>query len=138
VAVVSDDGPKVGVEEFYRTKDTESGQWLLGWRVENLTEQPVEFLSAWCPHGRFNSEERTYDPPLQARTGETATIEMPVRCEEPAGTVVENAFLILTTEWHEQQWRIFVRLRVVVSQEGVPGTAVELITTQRMGFSGVD
>jgi hypothetical protein len=62
---------------------------------------------------------------------------MSVACNEPAGAVIENGFLILSVEWLDKQWRIFVRLRVIINEEGVPETATELITTQRVGFSGV-
>ena len=86
-------------------------------------------------HGKFRSEERFFDPPLQAAAGKAATIEMPVLCDEPVGAVIENGFLILLVEWLDKHWRIFVRLRVIVNQQGVPETATELITTQRVGFS---
>jgi hypothetical protein len=138
VATASDDGPRVAVEELRRSIEGEHGRWLFEWRIQNLTEKPIKFLTARCPHGQFRSDERFFDPPRDAAAGRNATIEMPVVCDEPAGAVVENAFLILTTEWRADKWRIFVRLRVVVDQEGVPGTAAALITTQRFGFSGID
>lgn len=97
----------------------------------------MSFLTARYPHGQFRSPERIFDPPLQAAAGKTATIEMPVRCDEPAGAVIENGFLILLVEWFDKQWRIFVRLRATINQQGVPETVTELITTQRVGFSGV-
>jgi hypothetical protein len=137
VTTVSDDEPKVAVEELRRSREVGSDHWLFGWRIQNLTGQPIKFLAARCPHGQFRSEERFFDPPLQAAAGKTATIEMPVLCDEPAGNVIENGFLILLVEWLDKRWRIFVRLRVTVSQQGVPETATELITTQRVGFSGV-
>lgn len=138
MATVSDAGPRVAVEELHRSKEAEHGRWLFAWRIQNLTEEPITFVAARCPHGQFRSEERFFDPPLHAAAGRNAIIEMPVLCDEPAGVVVENGFLILTTEWHEDKWRIFVRLRVMVDKEGIPGTAAALITTQRVGFSGID
>jgi hypothetical protein len=137
VATVSDAGPRVAVEELHRSKEAEHGRWLFAWRIQNLTEEPITFVAARCPHGQFRSEERFFDPPLHAAAGRNAIIEMPVLCDEPAGTVIENGFLILLVEWLDKRWRIFVRLRVTVSQQGVPETATELITTQRVGFSGV-
>jgi hypothetical protein len=137
VATVSDDEPKISVEEIRRSKEVERGRWLFGWRVQSLTEPPITFLAARCPHGQFKSEERFFEPPLQADAVQAATIEMPVLCDEPVGAVIENGFLILLVEWLDKQWRIFVRLRVIVNQQGVPETATELITTQRVGFSGV-
>ena len=138
MATASDDGPRVAVEELRRSIEGEHGRWLFEWRIQNLTEKPIKFLTARCPHGQFRSEERFFDPPRDAAAGRNTTIEMPVLCDEPAGAVVENAFLILTTEWREDKWRIFVRLRVMVDKEGIPGTAAALITTQRVGFSGID
>lgn len=138
MATVGDAGPRVAVEELRRNREVDHGYWLFAWRIQNLTEEPITFLAARCPHSQFRSEERFLDPPPHAAAGGNATIEMPVLCDEPAGAVVENAFLILTTEWHEDKWRIFVRLRVTVDKEGVPGTAAALITTQRVGFSGID
>jgi hypothetical protein len=137
VATVSDDGPRVAVEELRRSRGVENGRWLFEWRIQNLTEQAISFLAARCPHGQFRSEERFFDPPLHAAAGRNATIEMPVLCDEPAGTVIENGFLILLVEWLNNRWRIFVRLRVTINQQGEPETATELITTQRAGFSGV-
>ena len=137
MAIVSDYEPKISVEEIRRSKEVERGRWLFGWCVQNLTELPIKFLVARCPHGQFKSEERFFDPPLQAAAGQAATIEMPVLCDEPVGAVIENGFLILLVEWLDKHWRIFVRLRVIVNQQGVPETATELITTQRVGFSGV-
>ena len=112
---VSNDEPKVAVEEFRRSREVENGRWLFGWRIQNLTEQPINFLAS----------------------RRAATIEMSVRCDEPAGAVIENGFLILLVEWVNDRWRIFVRLRVTINQQGEPETATELTTTQRVGFSGV-
>ena len=134
---VSEDEPKVAVEELRRNREVGSGCWLFSWRIQNLTEQPIQFFAARCPHGQFRSDERFFDPPLYAAAGKNATIEMPVRCNEPAGAVIENGFLILLVEWLDKQWRIFVRLRVFINEEGEPKTVTQLITTQRVGFSGV-
>jgi hypothetical protein len=135
---VSRDGPKIAVEELRRNREVGSDRWLFGWRIQNLTQQPTKFLAARCPHGKFRSGERIFDPPLYAAGGKNATIEMPVLCNEPAGTIVDNAFLILLVEWLETSWRLFVRFRVTINEKGEPETATELITTQRAGFSGVD
>ena len=135
---MSNDGPKVAVDELSRSRETESGRWMIAWRVQNLADQPLRLLAARCPHGQFRSAERVFDPPLQADAGRAGTIEMSVSCAEPAGAVIENGFLILLVEWLKDRWRIFVRLRVTINQQGVPGRATQLITTQRVGFSGVD
>jgi hypothetical protein len=138
VETVSDDEPTISVEEIRRSREVDRGRWLFGWRVQNLTQQPVGLLAAWCPHGQFKSDKRDFDPDLQAASGQAVTVEMHVSCDAPAGAVIENAFLILLTEWGGRKWRIFVRLRVTIDQEGIPGTTAELITNQRVGFSGID
>jgi hypothetical protein len=137
MSAVVEDGPKISAEQVRRNREVGSDRWLFGWRIQNLTEQPIRFLAARCPHGQFRSEERFFEPPLQAAAGKSTTIEMSVRCDEAPGIVIENGFLILLVEWLDKQWRIFVRLRVIVNQQGVPETATELITTQRVDFSGV-
>ena len=136
--MVRDDGPKVAVDERHGDRESGSGRWLFGWSVQNLTGQPIKFFAARCPHGQFKSEERSFDPPLQAAPGKATTIEMSVRCDEPAGAVIENGFLILLVDWQNARWRIFVRLRVTINPQGLPTTATQLITTQQVGFSGVD
>src|SRR5207247_10868936 len=108
---VSEDEPKVAVEELRRNREVESGRWLFGWRIQNLTERPINFLAARCTHGKFRSDERIFDPRLHATAGNNATIEMSVLCDEPAGTIVEKAFLILWGEWLDASWGLFVRFR---------------------------
>ena len=121
MSAVVEDGPKISAEQVRRNREVGSDRWLFGWRIQNLTEQPIKFLAARCPHGQFRSEERFFEPPLQAAAGKTTTIEMSVRCDEPAGAVIENGFLILLVEWLDKQWRVFVRLRVTINQQGEPG-----------------
>jgi hypothetical protein len=134
---VSDDEPKISVEEIRRSKEVERGRWLFGWRIKNLTQQPTKFLAAQCPHGKFRSGEKIFEPAIYAAGGKNATVEMSVFCNELAGTIIENAFLILLVEWLETSWRFFVRFRVTINEKGEPETATELITIQRVGFSGV-
>ena len=89
------------------------------------------------PHGQFKSAKLKFEPSLDLAPGEQRDFAVLVRCDEPPGLVTENAFVIFYAVWFNQSWRIFVRLRVVVDSKRVPGTAVELITTQHAGFSGV-
>jgi hypothetical protein len=113
------------------------GQWLIRWRIQNLTEQTIKVIAARLPHGKFRSEEKKFSPSLEIAPGRgTAEFEIPVRCDEPLGTIVENAFVILFAEWRGVLWRIFVRLRITMGQESEPTTKTELITFQRVGFSG--
>jgi hypothetical protein len=51
--------------------------------------------------------------------------------------VTENAFLIFHARWRGEEWRVFIRIRVFVVAQGEPQASTELITAQRVGFSGV-
>ncbi|MGH7835396.1 MAG: hypothetical protein ACREQK_17270 [Candidatus Binatia bacterium] len=62
-------------------------------------------------------------------------LEFTVKCEEPPGTVVENAFLILRVNWSKAPWLILARLRVSVDDNGAPQSVTEAITAQPVGFA---
>lgn len=123
------------VEQLSRLRAEGPGRWLVAWRIQNLGEGTLKLLSGRLPHSLFRCEERELEAVHALRPKESARLEFPVQCEEPPGTIVENAFLILSVLWREEPWRILARLRVSVDREGGPETATELITTQRVGFS---
>lgn len=128
-------GPNVVVESACRGAASACGRWLCTWRIHNLGQEPLELLAAGLPHSRFRSEEQELSPAPKLLPGESARFALAVACCEPAGTVVENAFLILRVLWREQPWRIFARLRVVCDQHNVPENSTEVVTTQPVGFS---
>jgi hypothetical protein len=128
-------GPSVAVEAACHCVASACGRWLCTWRIQNLAQEPLQILAAWLPHSRFRSEEQELSPAPKLLAGESARLALAVACHEPAGTVVENAFLILRVLWREQPWRIFARLRVVFDQHSVPENSTEVVTTQRVGFS---
>ena len=113
------------------------GYWTLAWKVKNLAADGIQLLTVSLPHGQFKSAELQFEPAVNLAPGEQRNFAILVRCDEPPGLVTENAFVIFYAVWFNQSWRIFVRLRVVVDSKRVPGAAVELITTQQVGFSGV-
>jgi hypothetical protein len=113
------------------------GLWNVGWRVENIGAHPIQLLTVRLPHGQFKSEEHCFEPGTELRSGERTWFHVTIRCREPEGLVTENAFLIFHVLWFGETWRIFVRLRVVVNSKGEPQTAIESITTQKAGFSGI-
>ena len=76
-------------------------------------------------------------PVLEVAGGARKQFLSAVRCSEPAGLVTENGFVIFHCDWRAEAWRIFVRIRVAVNERGEPQTATELITTQKIGFSGI-
>ena len=130
-------GPKVVVESACRSVVAACGRWLCTWRVHNLSQEPLQLLAAGLPHSRFRSEKQELSPAPQLLPGESTRLALAVACSEPAGTLVENACLILRVLWREQSWRIFARLRVVCDQHMVPENSTEVITTQPVGFSSL-
>ena len=135
---MSGDSPQITVEQINRIKRPRTGHWVFQWRIENRTDHSLRLWSVRAPHGKFKADERELKPGLEIGSGKNSSIELIVVCDEPAGAIVENAFLILLVEWLQAKWRLFVRFRVTIDQQGGPETATELITTQRVGFSGVD
>lgn len=107
----------------------------MAWQIQNLGQGTLKILSARLPHSLFRCEEREFAAVLTLQAKESARLELPVKCAEPPGTIVENAFLILRVLWSEEPWRILARLRVSVNKEGAPETATELVTAQPVGFS---
>jgi hypothetical protein len=112
--------------------------WNIGWLIENRGRDSVEVLAARLPHGQFKSAELGFEPALILAPGESKEFHVSVRCNEPVGLVTENAFLIFNINWSGEPWRIFVRIRVTMNADGRPETETEAITTQRVGFSGID
>jgi hypothetical protein len=135
VATASVLEPTVGVEPACPSSASACGRWLCTWRIQNLSQEPLQLLSAGLPHSRFRSEEQELSPAPELIPGESAQLTLAVACIEPAGTVLENAFLILRVQWRERLWRIFARLRVIFDQHSVPENSTVVITTQPVGFS---
>jgi hypothetical protein len=112
-------------------------RWSIGWAVTNTGASRLIVVAVYLPHGQFKSDEHRFEPALDLAPGESRQFRLAVRCDEPVGLVTENAFVIFSAIWLEEAWRIFVRIRVVMNGQGEPETATELITSQKVGFSGV-
>ena len=119
------------------TGGSRASGWNIAWFVENDSADPLEILAVHLPHGQFKAEERRFTPPLKVGPGQSREFQTLVHCDEPTGLVTENGFVIFSVIWRRQAWRIFVRVRVVMIPEGKPETAIELITTQKVGFSAM-
>lgn len=102
----------------------EEGVWQASWRLRAVDE-PVQVLEAWLPHDHFNRERWRFNPPLMV---EDTVLEAEVSCEDPAGTVIENAFLILRTP----DRRVFARLTVLIDGDGVPRQRCDAVTVQEV------
>jgi hypothetical protein len=114
-----------------------TGDWNIGWRVQNTGAKSVKLNSVRLPHGQFKAAEKQFDPPLELSAGLSAQFQTLVYCNAPAGLVIENAFLLFHAIWDGDPWRIFARIRVAVNDRGKPESTTELVTTQKVGFSGV-
>jgi hypothetical protein len=129
--------PHVSLRQLSATQAGAMGFWNVCWQVENLGAEGLRINSVRMPHGQFKLDEQSFAPGLDLAPGGSAQFHSLVQCHEPAGLVTENAFVIFHCQWRDEAWRIFIRIRVVVMADGAPETAVELITTQKVGFSGI-
>ena len=111
------------------------GAWHVAFDVRNTGDGPVRLLEAWLPHGRFRAEAvpLAAQPPLAS--GAIVRLEFTVGFDEPAGELVENAFVILRVQWEGQEWRVLTRLAVTADADGSPAASTELITAHPVGFS---
>ena len=130
--------PKVSLRQVSAGRDAATNCWNICWEVENLGSEALKIVSLRLPHGQFKSDEQCFTPALELAGGWSKQFSSLVHCENAPGLVTENAFVIFHCRWRGNTWRIFVRIRVTVKAgDGVPETATELITTQKVGFSGI-
>ena len=137
MAALSPAEPKIVLRQLSVARDAATNGWNIRWEVENLGSDTVNILSARLPHGQFKADEQQFTPPLELSGGGSEQFQSLVHCAEPEGLVTENAFVIFHCQWRGEAWRIFVRIRVTVKTDGEPETATELITNQKVGFSGI-
>ena len=129
--------PQIVLAQVSANRNVVMECWSIGWEIENQGADSLKILAARLPHGQFKSEEYRFEPALELASGKKTEFTVSVRCNEPAGLVTENAFVIFRVIWLGEPWRIFVRIRVVVADDGKPQTETESTTTQKVGFSGV-
>jgi len=130
--------PRIALTQISAKATEGEARWSMGWAVENRGDESLAIHSVRLPHGQFKSDELRFDPARVLPPGEKVSFTIPVRCHEPPGWVTENAFVIFYATWLGQRWRIFARVRVTVAGDGSPETAIESITAQKAGFSGID
>ena len=124
--------PRAAVEPLAVTR-AGPGTWKVRWRVTNEGE-PTHLTAIAVPHGKFRSPDHAIDVALAA--GGTFEPQLEIASAEPAGTEIENTFLILTAEAGSKTWRILTRMRVRVGADGVPHPVTERMDVQEVGFSG--
>ena len=128
-------GPKVGVAPMGFRPSEPRGHWLGTWQVRNDGTEPLTLLSAWEPHGRFRAVERSLSDAPVLEPSESLELVLPVAFDETPGTEVENAFLILRLLERNDPWRVLARLTARAEPDGGLSARVEIVTTQRVGFS---
>jgi hypothetical protein len=138
VVVETENEPQIALEQISVEKIDRPGYWKLGWKIKNVAPHAIKLLAGRLPHGQFKSEEWHFEPAMELLAQQEANFYVPVRCAEPEGLVTENGFVILQISWQGTPWRVFVRVRVVVNARGEPSATTELITTQKLGFTGVN
>jgi len=129
--------PELSLEQIAVEPREIAGEWRVTFRVVNRGAGRLEIDAARLPHGQFKSENIRFARPLLLDAQADANFTAEVHCKEPPGLVTENAFVLLYVRYLGESWRIFVRVRVVVDKNGLPDSAVESITVQQVGFSGV-
>ena len=112
--------------------------WRIDWLVETESANTLRILAVRLPHGQFKSDERRFDPAIELSAGQRSQFQTFVHCDEPMGLVTENAFAIFSVNWLGEPWRVFARLRVMMTSDGRLETATELITAQKVGFSEIE
>jgi hypothetical protein len=125
-------GPRVRVTTVGKAAPLGQGQWQQRWELVNDADLPLEVTSAWLPHARFRSDQMNYEPPLVVEAGGMLALDLAVSADSEGGPVVENGFILLRTRWREEPWRIFVRVRVTLDEDGRPTPSTQAIQTQRI------
>jgi len=129
--------PEIAVKQERLTRDRAMARWCILWQIINTGPVPFAVQSLKLPHGQFKADEYKFEPVINLSPGAMREIQTWVRCDEPQGLVTENGFLLFELNCGGADWRVFVRIRVVVNERGEPHARVERITRQRVGYSGV-
>ena len=131
-AAVAIASPAVRVEPI-GAAEREAEGWRTTWRIANADDRAVRAVSATAPHSKFRAETSL---DLEVAPRSSASFALVVRVDGRAGDEIENAFVILLVDADDAQWRVLVRLRVPLTDDGRPEPRVESTTVQRVGFSG--
>jgi len=135
--VQSTSEPRIALRQIALARDAAAGCWNIRWQLDNRGGDALTIDAVRLPHGQFKSALRHFTPALEVAAGASEGFHTIVQCQEPAGSITENAFVIFHGQWRGAAWRIFARIRVHVDVAGEPHAATELITTQKVGFSGI-
>ena len=107
--------------------------WRVRWRVTNVGAEHVRLVAVRAPHSRFRSDPSD----LNTLVAESAMVEHVLRVEAAPGEEIENAFVIFIVVKEQETWRVLFRVRVKMSDDGMPAPMVEAMSAHRVGFSEV-
>jgi hypothetical protein len=124
--------PRVAVAPLAVTRAA-AGTWKVRWRITNQGDA-LRLVQIVAPHGKFRSRDHAIDVALAPDGSFEPQLE--IACAEPAGSEIENTFLIVTAEAAAKSWRILARMRVRVDGDGVPHPVTERVDVQEVNFSG--
>lgn len=130
--------PHISLCQMFVYAEAKKSLWNVGWRIENLDRDVLRLDTVRFPHGQFKADEQRFEPAIILEYGESSEFPVAIECKESPGAIVENAFAIFTGSWREEDWRIFVRLRIDIDNQRRPIATAELSTMQRAGFSNED
>lgn len=119
------DAPRLSVALAGLERGRAPGSWRAAWRIGNEGTATVTITRAWHPHGRFRSRRRALA--LRIPPQRWASLELTARCDAPAGSAVENVFLILDLTAARRRWRALARLALRVGTDGAPSFVVEAV-----------
>lgn len=105
-----------------------NGHWQVGWRI--AAREPLVLEACRLPHDHFFGSERVFSPELSLDRAHATALDLEVACADPAGSEIENAFLILRVRRATERWLVLARLRVKVGARG-PAPVVERVSAQR-------
>lgn len=127
--------PRLEIEPF--TCDGPGPPWHVSWTVRNHGSEPVRLLTAVQPHSQFRTQETEVGLGIAPQS--SVELVLRVQFDEPAGSVVENPFLILRFVEGATEYRALARVRVVAGPDGEPTATGSVVTTlQRVGATGVE
>ena len=115
------------------TAERDGQGWRTRWRVVNEDPRAIHVTAAVAPHSQFRGETPL---DLDVDAGAGAAFELVIDVGGPPRSEIENAFVILSIQRGDERWRVLARVRVPLDGAGRPQPRVEIMTTQRVGFSG--
>ena len=133
--MTSEAAPCLRVRPVSVTPAAEPGSYEIRWRLDNLSDAPIQILESWLPHSQFFGPRQSVQATLEVPAHRGGTIRRSVRLPSAPALVVENAFLNLRVQYQGHPWRVLTRLCVERQASDSVSVTVEAITAHRVGFA---